>query len=74
MAAFLAFANLPWDFVYLWVTQSRKARASDLIIPRTVNMTHACWMSNVTSVRPVALLENAETRPIAYQGEEVSFT
>jgi len=31
-------------------------------------------MSNDTSVCPVALLENAETRPIAYQGEEVSFT
>jgi len=29
------------DFVYLWVTQSRKARASDLIFPRTVNVTHA---------------------------------
>jgi len=35
------FSNLPWDFVYLWVTQSRKAHASDLIIPRTVNVTHA---------------------------------
>ncbi len=28
MAAFLAFANLPWDFVYLLMTQSRKVRAS----------------------------------------------
>jgi hypothetical protein len=28
-------------------------------------------MSNDTSVFPVALLENAVTRPIAYQGEEV---
>ncbi len=27
-------------------------------------------MSNHTSVFPVALLENAETRPIPYQGEE----
>jgi len=36
-----AFANLPWDFVYLWVTQSRKVRASVPIIPRTVNVTYA---------------------------------
>ena len=28
-------------------------------------------MSNDTSVFPEALLENAVTRPIAYQGEEV---
>jgi hypothetical protein len=40
-AALFAFANLPWDFVYLWVTQSRKARASVPIIPRTVNVTYA---------------------------------
>jgi len=39
--AFLEFANLPWVFVCLWVTRSRKARASDLLIPRTVNVTHA---------------------------------
>jgi hypothetical protein len=25
-AALFAFANLPWDLVYLWVTQSRKVR------------------------------------------------
>jgi hypothetical protein len=31
----------------------------------------AGWMSNDTSVLPVVLLENAVTRPIAYQGEEV---
>jgi hypothetical protein len=31
-------------------------------------------MSNDTSVFPVALLENAAIRPIADQGEEVSFT
>jgi hypothetical protein len=36
-----AFANLPWGFVYLWVTQSRKARASVPIILRTVNVTYA---------------------------------
>jgi hypothetical protein len=36
-----------------------------------VNVTYAGWMSNDTSVFPVALLENAVTRPIAYQGEEV---
>jgi hypothetical protein len=30
-------------------------------------------MSNDTSVFPVALLENAATRPIADQAEEVSF-
>jgi hypothetical protein len=71
VAAFLAFANLPWDFVYLWVTQSRKVRASVPIILRTVNVTYAGWMSNDTSVFPVALLENAVTHPIAYQGEEV---
>ena len=71
MAAFLAFANLPWDFVYLRMTQSRKIRASVPIIPRTVNVTYAGQMSNDTSVFPVALLENAVTRPIAYQGEEV---
>jgi hypothetical protein len=35
-----------------------------------VNVTYAGWMSNHTSVFPVALLENAVTRPIAYQGEE----
>src|SRR5260370_14651247 len=29
-------------------------------------------MSNDTSVFPVAILENAVTRPIAYQGEEAS--
>ena len=74
MAAFLAFANLPWDFVYLRVTQSRKFRASAPIILRTVNVTHAGEMSNDTSVFPVALLENAATRPIADQAEEVSFT
>ena len=70
-AAFLAFANLPWDFVYLRMTQSWKFRASVPIIPRTVNVTYACGMSNDTSVFPVALLENAVTRQIAYQGEEV---
>ena len=58
--------------MYLWVTQSRKViRASVPIIPRTVNATYAGQMSNDTSVFPVALLENAVTRPIAYQGEEV---
>jgi hypothetical protein len=31
-------------------------------------------MSNDTSFFPVALLENAATRPIADQGEEVWFT
>jgi hypothetical protein len=31
-------------------------------------------MSKDTSVFPVALLENAVTRPIADQAEEVSFT
>jgi hypothetical protein len=66
-----AFANLPWDFVYLWVTQSRKVSVSVPIILRTVNVTYAGWMSNDTSVFPVALLENAVTRLIAYQGEEV---
>jgi hypothetical protein len=72
VAAFLAFANLPWDFVYLlWVTQSRKVRASVPIIARTLNVTYAGQMSNDTSVFPVALLENAVTRHIAYQGEEV---
>jgi hypothetical protein len=35
------FANLPWDFVYLWVTQSRKVRAWIPIIPRTVKVTYA---------------------------------
>ena len=74
MAAFLAFASLPWDFVYLWVTQSRKVRASVPIIPRTMNVTYAGWMLNDTSVFPVALLENAVTRPTTYQGKEVSFT
>ena len=69
-----AFANLPWDFVCLWVTQSRKLRVSVPIVPRTVNVAYAAWISNDTSVFPVALLENAVTRPIAYQGEEVSFT
>jgi hypothetical protein len=43
-------------------------------ILRTVNVTHAGQMSNDTSVFPVALLENAATRPIADQAEEVSFT
>ena len=70
-AAFLAFANLSWNFVYLWVTRSRNVRASVPIILRTVNVTHAGYMSNDTSVFPVALLENAVIRPIAYQGEEV---
>ena len=37
----LAFANLPWDFVYLWVTQSRKGRDLIPIIPRTVKVTYA---------------------------------
>jgi hypothetical protein len=37
-------------------------------------VTHAGRMSNDISVFPVPLLENAETRPIAYQGEDVSFT
>jgi hypothetical protein len=41
VAAFLAFANLPWDFVYLRTTQSRKFRASVPIILCTVNVTHA---------------------------------
>ena len=71
MAAFLAFANLPWDFVYLWVTQSRKVRAPIPIIPRTVKATYAGWISNDTSVFPVALLKNAVTHPIAYQGQEI---
>jgi hypothetical protein len=65
------FANLPWGFVYLWVTQSRKVRALIPIIPRKVKVTCAGQMSNDTSIFPVALLENAVTRPIAYQGEEV---
>jgi hypothetical protein len=56
------------------MTQSRKFRASVPIILRTVNVTHAGSMSNDTSVFPVALLENAVTRPIADQAEEVSFT
>jgi len=71
VAAFLEFANLPWDFVYLRVTQSREVRALIPIIPRTVNVTYADGMSNDTSAFPEALLENAVTRPIAYQGEEV---
>ena len=72
MAAFLAFANLSWDFVYLWVvTQPRKVRSSVPIIPRTVNVTYAGQMLNDTSVFPVALLKNAVTHPIAYQGKEV---
>ena len=45
--------------------------ASVPIIPRTVNVTYAGGMTNDTAVFPVALLENAVTRPIAYQGEEV---
>jgi hypothetical protein len=32
-ARFLAFAYLSWDFVYLWVTEPRKVRASVPIIP-----------------------------------------
>jgi hypothetical protein len=48
-----------------------EGRASVPIILRTVNVTYAGWMSNDTSVFPVALLENAVIRPIAYQGEEV---
>ena len=56
-----AFANLPWDFVYLWVTQSRNTRVSVPIIPRTVNVTYEGQMSNDTSVFPVAPLENPVT-------------
>jgi hypothetical protein len=56
------------------MTQSRKFRASVSIILRTVNVTHADQMSNDISVFPVALSENAVTRPIADQAEEASFT
>src|SRR5438128_2864542 len=52
------------------VTQSRKVRDLIPIIPRTVKVTYAGYMSNDTSVFPVALLENAVTHPIAYQGQE----
>jgi hypothetical protein len=60
--------------VYLWVTQSRKVRASVPMIPRTVNVTDPGQMSNDISVFPVTLLENAVTDPITYQGEELRFT
>ena len=60
--------------MYLWVTQSRKVRASVPMIPRTVNVTYPGQMSNDISVFPVALLENAVTDPITYQGEELRFT
>jgi hypothetical protein len=56
------------------MNQSRKFRALVPIILRTVNVMHAGWVSNDTSVFPAALLENAATRPIADQAEEVSFT
>ena len=52
------------------MTQSRKVHAWVPIIPRTVNVTYEGQMSNDTSVLPVALLENAVTRPIAYQARK----
>jgi len=57
--------------VYLWVTQSRKVRASVPKILRNMNITYAGEISNDTSVFPVALLENVVTRPTAYESEEV---
>jgi hypothetical protein len=79
VAAFLEFANLPWAFVYLWVTPSRKARASVPMIPRTLNVTYGernvpALGSNDISVFPVTLLENAVTHPITFPGEELRFT
>jgi hypothetical protein len=41
------------------------------MIPRTVKVTYPAKMSNDISVFPVALLENAVTDPITYQGEEL---
>src|SRR5204863_9996763 len=53
-AAFLAFANLSWDFVYLWVTQPRKVRSSIPIIPRTVNGGVEVWRGGVGEAYPLA--------------------
>jgi hypothetical protein len=57
--------------VYLRTPQSRKVRASVPIIPRTVNVTYPGYVSNDISVFPDALLENAVTGPITYQGEKM---
>ena len=51
--------------MYLWVTWSRKVRASVPIVPRTADVAYAVEMSNHTSVDPVALGENAVPRLVS---------